>query len=249
MKKFLLFVLSAMILSACAIPLASVKVRQALPVALPNGCHYVDQGGTGDSGNYAYINGYAYDPGTFFVQVATGNSMMVAACAETNLLATYGDMYKQFVLSNFPQEQNKSDGKLKDELKKTRGAMVELENNVMDLGALFAASQGGTKGKAPASGKPGKGAKQETETSAPAPSPESTPAVQQPQKPAPIDPSIVGRVRAAHYNSDLIGILRVAARDDSTNAAMYNTIADRVSQTQESDFTNNQATLIGVFSR
>jgi len=221
-----------MLFVGCTIPLASVKTRQSLPLALPKGCYYADGGGIGDSGNYLYVNGFAYDAGTFFMQVAQGNALITMACSDAAMQASYGDMYKQYMLANF---QGQGDGKLRDDLENTKKAVSELSDNVVDLAKLAASQPAGS----PAPGKPINVAPA-PQVAMSSPAPVSAPA------PAPINPAVIGQLQSANGNIELVNVLRAAAQADPANATMFNSLAIKVGATPESEFKTNQTTLVNA---
>jgi len=237
-KTQVLFAMIAMIVSAnCAIPLAHVEAQQELPRATSNGCAYSGQSG---NGNYARVNGLAYDAGDFFDKAAAGNMGVINACADLDMAHSYGKMYESY--SNnvlYASASGQNDEGLKKDLDNTKAAVRELSDNVVDLATNASPQVAGTKSKLTVIGKLDKG-KQEP---APAISPAPTPAA----NPTPIDPTIVGRIRLAHNNADLIGILRGAAYADSARAPMFNSLADAVLRGSEDSFGQNQKTLVEAF--
>lgn len=258
MKKLqTLFVLFAVLVSACAIPMASVKARQPLPLALPKGCVYADQGGIGDSGSYMYVNGFSYDPGTTFLQFAQGNAYITIACAESAAMAGYTELYRSTAAYNEALLKGGGDDSLKAKVVNLGKAVEKLNTRVDGAVELSAeVAEQSLSGAAPATGKPGKvGSKQATApqtvpapaaTPAPAPAQAPAPAVA-PPAPAPVDPSIIGRIEATKTNAQLVGVLRSAAQADPAHATMFNNLAAAIGGSAESSFEANKKTLADSF--
>jgi len=244
-KTQVLFAVFAMIVFAsCAIPLAHVEAQQELPRATANGCDYSGQSG---NGNYARVNGLAYDAGDFFDRAAAGNMGVINACADLDMVHDYGAMYKTYA-QNVLYAPGQGNGDLTKDLADTKAAVKELSDNVVDLATIASPQAAGSKGKLTVVGKLDKGKQEPATTTPSAPTPATNvppPAV----KPAPIDPTMAGRILTTHNNAELISVLRTAAQADPANAPSFNSLANAIARGSEDSFAQNQKTLAEAFAR
>ena len=236
MKKMqVLFAVSAMSLFGCAIPLAHVEAQQEFPRATANGCAYIGQGG---NGNHARVNGLAYDAGDFFDRAAAGNTGVINACADLDMVHGYADLYKTYA-QNVLYAPGQSDEGLKKEVEDTKAAVKELSDNVVDLATIAT-----TPGVAPK----GKGAKQQATSIVPAPAPIPVANTPPPTtNPASINPAVLGWIQGARNKAELVNVLHAAAQADPAEATMFNKLADGVGNGSDDNFASNKETLIKAF--
>lgn len=218
---------------------ASVKTRQSLPISAPDGCHQLDGGGNGESGNYSYVNGYSFDAGTYYVQIAYGNSLMTYACTDAAMQKNYADLYKTYMQAEFSQK----DEKIEAEVKKTQAAVDKLGTAMVALSELVVkgskAEDKAEADKGKKEEKKGKGGKTVEPVIVFTPPP-AVSAVPAPVPPSQLGPALAARLRATQNKAEFINTLLGAASQDPTNADLFTRFANKASQSKDENFASDR---------
>lgn len=200
---------------------ASVKMRQAIPTYTPEGCKAVDDGGIGESGNYFYANGYSTDPGTVFLQVASGNSRMIYACSDAAMRQHYSKLYDAYMTANFGGQNSEVDEKLK----KTNAAIIELNGSMVTLAKIVAAKGGKVEEKKETSGTPS--------SAAPAPAPQL----------ASIDAAFIVHLQTAKNKTELVNMLLTGAKQYPADVELLNRLAGKASLSKDENFATDKVNI------